>query len=329
MYEQNPSNTGVTIFAIEEPEAHLHPIYQRLLYKYVVQKSSSPVMITTHSTHISSVAPITSIIHLVQGKNGSEVHTTAKISLPKKEMNDLERYIDVKRGEVYLAKGIIFVEGITEEYLIPCFAKLIGAELDRFGIVVCNINSTNFSPYKQFVDSLRIPNVIITDGDYYHVKDGKRVYGDLSSDDHDIGYAGNERALDICRLFMEEEVVEELSTNSFAVQDKTFGHVGIFVGKHTFEIDMFQKSTVPDKKILCQVFNDLTSGGEKQKTNFESNLKAKEYTKCLSAIESSHSQIGKGRFAQRLASDCTKTMIPGYVKNAIKYICKGVGNQIV
>ena len=87
--------------------------------------------------------------------SGTEVYTTANLDLPYKDILDLERYIDVKRGELYLAKGIIFVEGIAEEYLVPSFAKKLGYDLDRLGVAVCNIDSTNFWPYKQFTGLTR------------------------------------------------------------------------------------------------------------------------------------------------------------------------------
>lgn len=330
MYEENCSNLGVTILAIEEPEAHLHPIYQRLLYKYVVNNSHSPVIITTHSTHISCVAPIDSIIHLVYIKNsGTKVKTTAKINLSDREKDDLARYIDVKRGELYLAKGIIFVEGITEEYMIPSFAASMGYELDRFGIVVCNINSFNFWPYKKFADMLGIPNVVITDGDYYHCEKNEKKWGDMWQEGHqDCSYAGNERILDICSKFINTEALEELKKKDWVEQDEYFNSIGFFVGMYTFEIDMFAKCNEGDSLIFSRTFNELTSGGEKQKTNFLRNMKSKLYTKCLSIIESSHSQVGKGRFAQRLSSTCTETMIPNYVKGAIKYICERVESGV-
>ena len=44
-----PVNKAVTILAIEEPEAHLHPVNQRLIYKDVIKNSNNSVLLTTHS----------------------------------------------------------------------------------------------------------------------------------------------------------------------------------------------------------------------------------------------------------------------------------------
>jgi len=329
MYEHNPSNLGVTILAIEEPEAHIHPIFQRLLYKYIANTSYAPVIITTHSTVISSVAPITSIIHLVSKESGTSVHTTANISLSDKEKLDISRYIDVKRGEIYLAKGIIYVEGVAEEYLIPSFAQAQEIELDRYGIVVCNINSTNFIPYKKFSDLLNIPSVIITDGDYYHFNGKDNVFGEMHIEGHEgIGYAGNERALEICKLFLDDKIVDGMKKSSWKEQDDALAKCGFFVGLYTLEIDILGVSNDADKNIICTVFNDLTNGGQQQQNNFKENLNSNKYCQCLGAIESSHSQIGKGRFAQRLASVSTKTMVPKYISDAIQYICEKVGRKV-
>lgn len=331
IYEHNDKPNGVTILAIEEPEAHLHPIYQRLLYKYSVAESNASVIITTHSTHLSSVASLDSIVHLLGNCSGTQIHTTANIDLTEDEIVDLERYIDIKRGEIYLAKGIIFVEGIAEEYLIPQFAKLLGEELDKRGIIVCDINSTNFRPYKIFADKLGIPNVILTDGDYYYIDKDKneRVYGCMHSEEHEVfGYYGNERMIELCDTIYGKKFKEELKQATFKNQDIKMGENGIFIGIYTLEIDIFSKiSESKDNDVIIKIFNKLTSGGKTQKINFKNNYENGRYDKCLNQITSSHSNIGKGRFAQRLAANCSENMIPNYIKRAIKYISSKVGEN--
>lgn len=312
-----PTANGVTILAVEEPESHLHPIYQRLLYRHIMNKTNTSVMITTHSTHISSVAPITSLVHLITTKDGTTVKTTADIDLSADDYSDLTRYIDVKRGELYTAKGIIFVEGISEEYLVPSFSKAKGVELDRLGVAICNINSTNFEPYCRFANALGIPYVIITDGDYYHIVDEKKHFGDLEDASHvDKGFDGLDR---IYQLY-QGTVDPEYTRWDYNQKRKYFATLGAFVGEYTLEVDLFKKSTEEDRTILCSVFNQLTKGGHTQKNNFSAELSAGMYHKCLSKIESTYSGIGKGRFSQRLANQVSASMVPDYVSDAIDAI---------
>lgn len=188
MSKNMPISKGVTILAIEEPEAHLHPVNQRLIYRDVIQNSSNSVLLTTHSTHITAIAPIDSIVHLHDdGERGTEIHATAAMPISDGEFLDVERYLDVKRGEIYLGKAVLLVEGIAEEYLIPKFANLLGKPLDEKGIIVCNINCTNFTPYVKLLRSLDIPYAVITDGDYYYEnEEEERIYHQMDNDDSDV-----------------------------------------------------------------------------------------------------------------------------------------------
>ena len=330
MSENMPISKGVTILAIEEPEAHLHPVNQRLIYRDVIQNSSNSVLLTTHSTHITAIAPIDSIVHLHDDREGGTViHATATMPMCDGEFLDVERYLDVKRGEIYLGKAVILVEGIAEEYLIPRFADLLGKPLDEKGIIVCNINCTNFTPYVKLLRSLDIPYAVITDGDYYYVnEEEERVYHQMDNDDSDekSGWLGME---------IIEQMINELGLNGnekmpddLEEKEQLFYSLGLFVGYYTFEVDMMECAAIPNNnsekplEVISDLFSELTTGGAQQKQNFKKELKAGEYWKCLNKIEGNG--IGKGRFAQRLSGVCMKEHIPGYIQSAIDYIYKKV-----
>jgi putative ATP-dependent endonuclease of OLD family len=128
------SNRQQLLLALEEPEAHIHPHVQRSVFRYFEKQRETikSLIITTHSPHIVSVAPLRSIVVLRDDspKNGSKAYRVSEI-FDESEIKDLERYLDVTRAELIFARGIIFVEGIAEQYLVPAFAKATGLNLDH------------------------------------------------------------------------------------------------------------------------------------------------------------------------------------------------------
>lgn len=329
MSKNMPISNAATILAIEEPEAHLHPVNQRLIYKDVIKNSNNSVLLTTHSTHVTAIAPIDSIVHLHNdGSEGTEIHATAAMPMEEGEFLDVERYLDVKRGEIYLGKAVLLVEGIAEEYLVPRFAELLGKPLDEKGIIVCNINCTNFTPYVKLLQSLDIPYAVITDGDFYVVNDkDEREYHTMDAGkDTDIGWLG----MEIIKSMVSQLNLNgknELPKESDKL-DELFMELGLFVGYYTFEVDMMEKaaekkdSKEENLNVIYELFSELTTGGIVQKRNFKTEIMSGEYWKCLRKIEGNG--IGKGRFSQKFVHVCKKEHIPDYIRAAIEYIYEKV-----
>lgn len=328
MDSKNYRNQSFTILAVEEPEAHLHPVLQRLIYREVLHNSNTSVIFTSHSTHIASVTPLNSIVQIRHVETSSKVFSTTSLSIDEREKRDIERYIDAKRGELYFGKGIVLVEGITEEYIIPSAAILLGNPLDDYGIVVCNIDSTNFQPYVQLLNELSIPWILFTDGDYYEVdesvdEDGeikrKRVYHIMDEDSgREYGFKGEENIL---KLLIELEIIEEEEDEEEEAEDIDFGEKGCFIGKYTLEVDMMEISDADGIKRIKDVYKELISGGQNMQKNFENVLGSGEYWEALKKIENN---VSKGRFAQRLASDITAKMIPSYIVDGIEMIIQKI-----
>ena len=146
------------LLLIEEPEAHLHPSLQYKLLKYIQkrispEKTSRQVFLTTHSTHITAAAGLEPIIGLSLSEADGGVHVgyPARVFGKSKEgeasRNYVERYLDATKSNMLFAKGVIFVEGIAEQLLVPCLSECIGRPIETHHVAVIAVGGMTFKHF--------------------------------------------------------------------------------------------------------------------------------------------------------------------------------------
>ena len=314
--KEEASERATTFLAIEEPEAHLHPHLQRLVFRDFLRRES-PIFLTTHSPHIASVAPLESIVLLRDDRSfrGSKGTSTLQATLADQEIADIERYLDATRAEILFARGVILVEGATELFLIPAVAENMGKLLDHYGISVCSVHGVDFVPYAKLLGpkGLNIPFVILTDGDRYETKSGYTASRGLSravSVANAIGHPS------LARL---KEMRESRQWNEMR---EAACEAGVFVGNRTLEVDLFDcghgQSVVDSVRELSPSSTRIAALQELAERGTK--LNECEAKALMKTIE----RIGKGRVAQRLAGRITAERFPAYVTNGILQITEAV-----
>lgn len=321
-----------TFLGIEEPEAHLHPHIQRLVYRNYL-KLRQPVnkdhgnntvravtyLLTTHSTQIASVAPIKSIILLRKDtqENATVGVSGANISLTDAERDDIERYLDVSRAEGLFSRGIILVEGDAEKFLVPLLAAQAGYDLDSLGVTVCSVGGTNFTPYVKFFgrQGLNIPFSIITD---------------LDSRNGDNIHYGIKRAHSLCPLIdLNKALPQEFQEKDF------YEDFGIFLNNSTLEIELNNSGCIILMNSVMQATCDVIAAKKRfqelanRMQNEGKVFPIDDTREFLRDIE----YVGKGRFAQRLCYELCKCngehdMCPPYIFKAIQYVLKSINSKI-
>lgn len=283
---------------IEEPEAHLHPQVQNTFFSYMndLNEKGIQIFITSHSPTITSKANLDSLIILDKLDEKVTSFAIRDSDLSRDNKKYLQKFLDVTKAQLFFAKGVILVEGISEALLLPVFSTILGRDydLEKKGVEIVNINGVAFEHFAKLYNSddpskrLNRNCVIITDGDH-------------NAKDEISQRAKNALSLEI---------------------DKSDGRLQVEIAYKTFEYELFTAGN--NKNILLEIFGKMHSqliNEVKKETNLEK--------QAILFVDKLKSNKTKSQLAHTLAlklsEDATlqsNFTIPKYIVNAIEWVTK-------
>lgn len=168
-----------SVLCLEEPEAHLHPELQYHFLKFLRQNIADgkvkQIFVTSHSSSLTARVKLDELCCLFKDKQQEIKAYYPRVIYRGDEnsnaMKYVQRYIDATRADIFFAGKILFVEGLSEQILIPVFIRLLGYEDDwlKQQAVIINLGGRYFDHflkmYEDNEDSLPIRVACITDRD--------------------------------------------------------------------------------------------------------------------------------------------------------------------
>lgn len=296
---QSVTASSGQLVLIEEPEAHLHPQLQAALLT-ALKDIGVQVVLTTHSTQITSIAPMDTLVTLTRKPDASVASSslTKKAGLSPEEISDLERYLDSTKSNLLFARKVMLVEGASELFLIPALVEaVLGINLEREGISIVAIHGVHFQVFAKLFQAgaLEKKCAIVSDAD-------------LKPSD-----AGDEF---------------ELENDAPALNALRGDYVEVFAGQTTFERELVSLSRLPmliaatEALRAPRIHKKLVEGLELWESGTLSPQdEHKLHKKLGKSVLNTAKRFGKARFAQvaaRNAHLCGD--LPEYIQQAIDWL---------
>jgi putative ATP-dependent endonuclease of OLD family len=152
------------VWIIEDPEAHLHKTTLAAVSK-IIRGISGQKILTTNSGALLSSINIFNIRRLSREKGIVKQYYVFKDSLSDEDLRRINYHLLEHRNTAFFSRVWLMVEGETEFWILPRFAKMIGCDFGLEGISCVEYAQSGLKALLKVANQLHIHWVLLADGD--------------------------------------------------------------------------------------------------------------------------------------------------------------------
>ena len=172
---------GGLLLLIEEPELYLRPQAQRYLYRLLrdFALGGNQTIYSTHSPAFLNVARLDELVFVERLPHAGTRALQPEPVTPDEDFRVLTEF-DAARSELFLARAVVLVEGLTEKLVLPFVFAALGHDVDQeaISIIECG-GKPNLPLFARICSATGVPFVVVHDTD----RDG-RAAGSSQPSEH-------------------------------------------------------------------------------------------------------------------------------------------------
>jgi hypothetical protein len=155
------------LLLIEEPELYLRPQAQRYLYRLLREfaLAGNQAIYSTHSPAFLNVSRFDELVFVERlPETGTRALQPESFS-PDEDFRVMTEF-DAARSELFLARAVVLVEGLTEKLVLPFVFSALGYDVDREAISVIECGGKpNIPLFARICRAAGIPFILVHDSD--------------------------------------------------------------------------------------------------------------------------------------------------------------------